>query len=245
MNREVKEVKARIRKRIWDLLEELDIAAFPRPVHGRIPNFKGADTASSRLTLLKEWNNAHVIKSNPDSPQYYIRLRALEEEKLLIMATPRLLNGFIILDPRRIQPSRYSTAATIKGAFKYGYFIRLRDIPKVDLIVTGCVAVDKRGVRLGKGGGFSELEYAILKEIGSVEDNTPILTTIHDLQLIDDSIPLEIHDYTVDYVLTPTKIVKMTSDFKYRPKGIYMELLTPEIRDLGVIKELFEIKKKH
>ncbi|MEM4717617.1 MAG: 5-formyltetrahydrofolate cyclo-ligase [Desulfurococcaceae archaeon] len=242
MNGEVKEIKARIRKKIWELLERSNIAMFPRPVHGRIPNFKGADIASSKLTLLREWNDAHVVKSNPDSPQYYIRLRALEEGKLILMATPRLLNGFILLDPRRIQPSKYATAATIKGAFKYGYPMKLRDLPKVDLIVTGCVAVDRRGVRLGKGGGFSELEYAILKEIDSVDDYTPILTTIHDLQLIDENIPLEIHDFTVDYVLTPTKIVKIPESFKYRPRGIYPDLLTQRIRELDIIRELFEIK---
>ena len=32
-----------IRKRIWDFMEANDIAAQPRPVHNRIPNFVGAE----------------------------------------------------------------------------------------------------------------------------------------------------------------------------------------------------------
>eukprot|EP00957_Ditylum_brightwellii_P001888 145006-Ditylum_brightwellii.AAC.1 len=35
-----------IRKRIWDLMEEKDIARQPRPVHHRIPNFEGAAEAA-------------------------------------------------------------------------------------------------------------------------------------------------------------------------------------------------------
>jgi len=61
--------KQEIRQKIWDLLEEKDIARFPRPVYGRIPNFVGAETAAKKLGELKEWKNASVIKANPDSPQ--------------------------------------------------------------------------------------------------------------------------------------------------------------------------------
>lgn len=37
----VKDVKMAIRERIWRLMEERGVAAFPRPVYGRIPNFRG------------------------------------------------------------------------------------------------------------------------------------------------------------------------------------------------------------
>jgi len=240
----IKQLKMRIRRKVWDTLERLDIASFPRPVHGRIPNFKGADKAANLLIMLKEWQSATVVKSNPDSPQYHLRFHALREGKLLIMATPRLLNGFLLLDPKTIPSSKYTQAATISGAFKYGKIVELSQIPRVDLIVTGCVAVDKRGVRLGKGGGFAELEYGILRELGVIDDNTLILTTIHDLQLIDEDIPLEKHDLTIDYYATPTRLVKVESQFKHRPRGILWELLTPQLRELRVIRELAEITRR-
>ena len=37
-----------IRKRIWDYMEENDIARQPRPVHHRIPNFAGAEKAAAK-----------------------------------------------------------------------------------------------------------------------------------------------------------------------------------------------------
>jgi len=40
--------KDQIRKQIWYLMEERNIARFPRPLHGRIPNFIGAEQAAYR-----------------------------------------------------------------------------------------------------------------------------------------------------------------------------------------------------
>jgi 5-formyltetrahydrofolate cyclo-ligase len=232
----VDEVKAQIRAKIWRLMEEANIASFPRPVYGRIPNFKGADLAAEKITRLSEWIKASVIKANPDSPQYYLRLRALLEGKVVIMASPRLREGFLLLNPRKIESSKLSYAATISGAFKYGVPVKLVEIPPVDLVVTGCVAVDKRGVRLGKGGGYAELEYAILRELGVVTESTPVVTTIHDVQIVDE-IPLEPHDLTVDYYATTSRLVKIEPR-GYKPKGVLWDSLSEEHRNLGVIKEL-------
>ncbi|MCS7128123.1 MAG: 5-formyltetrahydrofolate cyclo-ligase [Desulfurococcaceae archaeon] len=237
----VKRVKASIRERVWRLLEETNVAAFPRPVYGRIPNFKGAEAAAQRILGLREWSRAEVVKSNPDSPQYYIRLQALRSGKLVIMASPRLKSGFILIDPRKIPVNKYSSASTIAGAFRYGRLVRLTEIPRVDLVVTGCVAVDKRGVRLGKGGGYAELEYGILRELGAIDDSVLVITTIHDLQVVNDEIPLEQHDIVVDYYATPTRLVKIEPR-GYKPKGMYWEIISKELKDLGVIRELGSLK---
>lgn len=232
---DIKEEKARIRETIWRLLEERGVAAFPRPIYGRIPNFVGADRAASRLLSLPEWTGARVIKSNPDSPQYYVRLAALEQGKVLVMATPRLLNGFLVLDPRAIPRNKFREAATIRGAFRYGKRVGLCELPPVDLVVAGSVAVDPRGGRIGKGGGYSELEYAILKELGLINDKTPIATTVHDLQIVE-GVPIEEHDFTVDYIATPTKLLRAIGE-KKRPRGIIWEILGDRA-SLTVFQEL-------
>ncbi|MFZ8808126.1 MAG: 5-formyltetrahydrofolate cyclo-ligase, partial [Pyrobaculum sp.] len=54
----VKEVKQAIRERVWRVLEERDLAAFPRPVYGRIPNFKGAEEACRNLASTEEFRRA-------------------------------------------------------------------------------------------------------------------------------------------------------------------------------------------
>lgn len=232
---DIKEEKQRLRQQIWELMEKLNIARFPRPVYGRIPNFVGAEKAAARALFLREWRRACVIKANPDSPQRPLREQALREGKTVIMATPRLRQGFLLLDPKTIPSDKIRFASTIKGAFRYGRLVRLAEIPKIDLVVTGCVAVDHRGNRLGKGGGYAEIEYAILREIDALDEKTPVLTTIHDIQLVD-YVPREKYDLTVDIIITPTKTIYVEPR-PPKPAGIYWDLLGDK-KELPIIKEL-------
>ena len=113
-------------------MEKMGISRFPKPIEGRIPNFIGSEEAAKRLVTQAEFHDAGVIKVNPDYPQISVRRRILSSDKLLIMPSPRLSRGFILLNPKTI-PKRYLTkASTIRGAFKYGRDIALRDMPKVD-----------------------------------------------------------------------------------------------------------------
>jgi 5-formyltetrahydrofolate cyclo-ligase len=41
--------KAAARKAVWDALTERKAARFPFPIHGRIPNFKGAEESFAAL----------------------------------------------------------------------------------------------------------------------------------------------------------------------------------------------------
>ena len=219
----VKEEKDRIRREVWRKLEELGLAKFPRPVYGRIPNFIGAEKAASRLLNLKEYIDSRVVKVSPDSPQRYVRYRCLLDGKILIMPTPRLRRGFLILDPSRIPRKMFESASTIRGAFRYGRMIDPEDIPRVDLIVTGSVAVSRDGVRIGKGGGYGELEYAILRELGKVDEDTPIMTNVHDIQVYE-RLPSEPYDLTIDYIATPRDLIKVERR-RARPRGILWDLL--------------------
>lgn len=239
INGDIKSMKKAIRERIWRLMEELDIARFPRPVYGRIPNFLGAEKAAERLFRTSFWRKSKVIKVNPDSPQQPVRYRALLDGKKLVMATPRLKKGFLLLDPAKIPYHRIRYASTIKGAFSYGKLLSLTEIPSLDLIVTGCVAIDIYGGRVGKGGGYAELEYAILRELNLIDDSTMVVTTIHDIQIIDEKIPIEKHDLTIDAAFTPSKTIYVIPR-PAKPKGIYWDLLGDKA-SLNIFKELRRI----
>eukprot|EP00250_Pteridium_aquilinum_P001796 c12007_g1_i1 orf=95-1588(+) len=241
--------KWRIRKRVWDLMERENIAAHPRPVHHRIPNFVGAATAAEKLASLPAFQAAKIVKVNPDTPQKQVRYLTLEGNKKLLTPQPRLRTGFFSeLEASSLPAGVMAEACTAAGVAKYGKPLGLDAKLKVDLIVIGSVAVDpKTGARLGKGEGFAELEYAMLRHMGAIDDSTLVVTSVHDKQLVDD-IPtekLKVHDVPVDVICTPTHII-YTNTTIAKPKGIYWELLSPEkLAQILVLRQLkLQIEKE-
>ncbi len=101
---EVRRRKAKLRERVWTRLEEADVDRFPG-ARGRIPNFRGAEAAADRLRETDAWRAADTVKANPDSPQWPVRQRALEDGKRVYMAVPELADDdpFFLLDPDRLE----------------------------------------------------------------------------------------------------------------------------------------------
>jgi len=231
------ERKAEIRERVWKALEGAGVARAPLPLHGRIPNFDGADAAAWLLSQVGEFRRAGTVKVNPDSPQRPLRLLVLRSGKILVVPTPRMAAGFLVLDPSSIPGKLHGLASTISGARQLGRTTSLASLPKVDLIVAGSVAVDAEGNRLGKGAGYSEIEYAVLAELGLVDKRTPIATTIHELQLVS-SVPVDVFDLQVNIVATPGRIIRMTGG-RDRPPGIFWGLLGSEnMKSIPILDEL-------
>ena len=205
---EVLAVKAALRADVWAAMRAAKVARFPGAA-GRIPNFTGAEAAAERLRGLPAWAAAATVKSNPDSAQLPVRQRALEDGKVVYMAVPRLAGPepFFALDPGHLeQPPRQ--AASISGASRSARRARLDELAPVDLVVMGSVAVGEDGARLGKGGGFADLEYALAGAAGLIGPRTVTVTTVHEIQLRPaGTIPLTSHDVPVDLVVTPERVI--------------------------------------
>lgn len=225
-----------LRKEIWDLLQRKKVARFPG-AEGRIPNFLGAEACARLISSMGSWIEAKTLKVNPDSPQRAIRQKALEQGKTLYMAVPRLSGDkpFIELDAKSLKCSKY-VASSIKGAAKYGRPVNLDAVKKIDLIVCGSVAVNRKGARVGKGGGYSDLEFALLTEEKKIHRNTLIITSVHPLQIVNDPIPMTEHDIPLSAIVTPEGIIEIESQLP-RPKGIYWKMLPSEkIEAIPVLK---------
>ena len=161
------------------------------------------------------------------------------------MAVPRLreLECFIELDPVTIGKD-ITQASSIEGAFRFGRSVLPENMKQIDLIVCGTVAVNPQGARIGKGGGYSDLEYGLLREAKLVRPRTPIVTTVHDLQVLDKELPVVVHDIPVDYIVTPTRVIQ-TNTLLRRPQGIYWDYLTKEKVDgVPYLKKLQSSKIK-
>ncbi|WP_424018175.1 5-formyltetrahydrofolate cyclo-ligase [Halorientalis pallida] len=220
--------KESLRERVWDDLDESGEARFPFPPHGRIPNFAGADEAAERLAETDEWVDADVLKANPDAPQLPVRRAALRQGKTVYMAVPRLRDEkcFLRLDPAEVEDIDHAT--TVGGSAEVGVKVGPDEMESVDLIVSGSVAVTADGARVGKGEGYSDLEFAVLRELGLVDGTTPVATTVHERQLVDADVPTRDHDVPLDLVVTPERTVRTGGGGK--PAGIDWALLSDERR---------------
>jgi 5-formyltetrahydrofolate cyclo-ligase len=143
---------------------------------------------------------------------------------------------FLEVDPARLGPNAWR-AASLRVALRHGRPVTPSEIRPIDLVMVGSVAVSRQGARLGRGNGASDLEYALLRQAGKVREYTPIMTTIHALQIVEERIPMRAHDIPVDFMITPDQVVAAPSLFP-RPRGILWDLLPDErIRSMPILRK--------
>ena len=230
------EEKSTARQAVWDAMEDEGVARFPFPPHGRIPNFEGAQAAAERLFEHPPFEDADCIKVNPDAPQRFVRIEALRRGCVVLVPTPRLRAGFKRLDPATIPDDERKAAASLSHMDDWAEPVPLAALPPLDGIVTGSVAVTAKGRRCGKGEGFSDLEYAILQELG--HDLPPVATTVHPLQVVE-ALPSDSHDLPLATIVTPERTIEV-SDPPAPPDGIAWDALSEE--DLAAMPVLQELR---
>ncbi|XP_059713442.1 methenyltetrahydrofolate synthase domain-containing protein isoform X1 [Haemorhous mexicanus] len=220
-----------IREEVWEHLEASGLAEFPRPVRGRIPNFKGSLQACCSLRELDVFSRAREVKVDPDKPLEGARLAALQARKTLLVPTPRLRSGLFnrIVPPPGATKEMLRRCATSQGVRDFSVPVGLDSKAQVDLVVVGSVAVSEKGWRIGKGEGYADMEYAMMVSMGAVQEDTPVVTIVHDCQVLD--IAEELlgdHDLTVDYILTPTRTIQ-TNCKRPKPQGIMWHKVSSEM----------------
>jgi 5-formyltetrahydrofolate cyclo-ligase len=223
-------VKDRLRTTVWTRLKAQG-AAVGEPV-GHIPRFVGNDRAAAQLAMLPVWQQARVIKCNPDQAQAPVRLRALQEDKMLYMAVPRLTEErcFVELTAAELRQRGVAleAAATSRGGMQHGRLVAVDEMSPIDLVIVGCVAVSRDGGRTGKGAGFADLELGLLRQGGLIQEDTSIVTTVHALQIVPSAeLPMRVHDWSLTWIVTPDEAIA-TAASRAQPPGLLWEHLRPE-----------------
>ena len=90
------------------------------------------------------------------------------------------------------------------------------------------------------------MEYAMLRTVRSINEDTVVITIVHDCQVID-SMPEELfkeHDVPADIIVTPTKVIRCEPRLK-KPSCIFWSLLTEEkMKVIPILRILKEIEGK-
>lgn len=235
--------KDKLRTEIWSLLNQQ--GASVGDAFGHIPNFVGADLAAQKLATLPIWQQAKTIKCNPDAAQIPVRMRALQDGKRLYMAVPRLTDDrcFVELNAEDLQRQNISISesAIARKALASGKLVGFAEMQPIDLVTVGCVAAGRNGGRTGKGAGFADLELAMLTEFGLVEIDTPIVTTVHPLQVVADSrLPMQVHDWALNWIVTSEEVIETNTSYP-RPTGLNWDSIRAEqLEKIPILRKLRE-----
>ncbi len=227
--------KSDLRQRVWQELRKVarPDSRFHWDFEKFVPDFEGSAQCAASIREMECYQESKILFIAPDNSLTRIRQQAIEDQKQIIVATHAIVRGFLILDPSKVPPGCETFAATLDGVEHFGRPISLEEIkalPGIDLLITGISLVTECGVRWGKGHGYFDLEWGIFREIGAVDDHTPIVAVGHDCQVVSaDLEPSEV-DTIADVIVTPTRVIRAEKRYP-KPKGILWQYISPELRN--------------
>lgn len=234
-----------VREQVWRQLRSVALpdSRFHYNFAEFIPNYEGGEQAVLRVTQLPVFQQAHKILITPDNNLNALRQAAIGAGKLIIMPTYSIARGFLRVTREDVPPGQEMFASTLDGMDRFANPISLEEIAalgKLDFLVTGASVITHDGIRFGKGHGFFDLEWAMMCEIGVVDQQTPVAAVAHDCQVVDLALKPDRHDTIVDTIITPTRTIQVSSPF-IKPTGIEWEILPQEMRRrIPPLQQLFE-----
>ncbi|WP_424968362.1 MULTISPECIES: 5-formyltetrahydrofolate cyclo-ligase [unclassified Dinoroseobacter] len=236
-----------VRERIWTKLQ--DVARPDTRFHMNfaevIPDFEGSDLATDRVVSQAAYDASSFAFITPDNCLADLRRRMIEDGKPFVMSTYGIYRGFLFIDPAKIPEGAALYASWLDGMEHFGEPISLEGIARrgrFDLMVTGASAVSKNGVRFGKGHGFFDLEWGMFTDLGLVDETTPVIAVVHDVQLVDEELQPSETDILVDQIATPSTLFTVERRAK-RPSGVKWPLLEPkQLAETPPLQELQRIQ---
>ena len=219
-----------LRSAVWPVLRDV---ARPHPLLGFdfdnfIADFAGSDRCAAALRAQPCYQTAEVVFVTPDESTEPIRRDVLADGKTLVVTTYGIADGFRVVTPRDVPDGGPVQAATIPWITEQAPRASLRELAgaDIDCLVTGAGAVTTAGVRLGKGHGYFDLEWAMLSEVGALAADPTVVGIVHDCQVLDLAVPVADHDVALDVIVTPSGATPCHID--RRPGRIDWSLLTTD-----------------
>jgi len=176
---------------------------------GRSPELppEGAQgKAAERLRHLPRYREAQSVMISPASSLYQVRLNALTDRKRLVMPTPGLHKGFVVVEPGFIPPRQRHSAVQPGPENPFATRMPYRELPGflIDLIVTESLVVGRDGGRLGDGSGHLDLQCAILSSLGWLHPAFEVVGVVEDSRVVP-SVPMKPGDVEIHWIVTPSR----------------------------------------
>jgi 5-formyltetrahydrofolate cyclo-ligase len=177
-------MKERIRKEILNIRKSYD--KVEEDSHKIIKNIKKLPHILEKQVFLFYYPHQNEVNLLP-------LLNELKNEGKTVLL-PKVNGGFIVpvlvKDLQNLKKGKFSILEPEGKIFSK---------EKIDVIFVPAIVFDKQGHRIGFGKGYYD---RFLKDTKSIK-----VGVAYDFQIVDE-IPFEEHDVPVDFVITPTKIIK-------------------------------------
>lgn len=246
----VSDSKLTVRKEVWRELRKVakPDSRFHWDFSSFIPDFEGSEKCTEKLRGMKVYRKAKLLFITPDNCLEKLREACIKDHKSYVMPTYGIVRGFVLMRPEDVPSGDETFSATLDGADKFAKPVSMRQLRRfkgVDIMVTGCAAVDSKGARMGKGHGYFDMEWGMFRELGLVNNTTPVICVCHDCQvLLDEDVPVTEWDSIADWVITPTKTIHVKTSYR-KPRELAWHLVDETtLHHIPSLQELKEMKEK-
>jgi 5-formyltetrahydrofolate cyclo-ligase len=233
-----------VRSTVWDRLREVAVpdSRFHLDFSMYIPDYPGSELIPKALRSLPCYSGRGPVFITPDNNLQGLRAALLREGRPMLMTTYGIYRGFVFFPPGSVPQDSIEFASSLDGAERFGLSYDLeavRSVGRLDFLVTGASAVNGDGIRFGKGHGYFDVEWALFRDIGLADEDSPVVACVHDVQYVEEELDPRETDTLVDWVLTPTRTIHIERR-REKPRGIRWELLDPTL--LATIPPLQELR---
>lgn len=198
----------RLRTAVWP---QLRMVARPHPILGFdfdnfIADFDGSTRCADLICALPSYQQAQAVFVTPDESTLTVRQRVLEDGKILVVTTFGITRGFRMVRPADLPDGGAEQAASMEWLHEVAPSVTLAGLAglSISFLVTGAGAVTDGGIRLGKGHGYFDLEWAMLSEIGALSVEPVVVGVVHDCQRLHVTTDAAAHDVPLDMVVLPS-----------------------------------------
>jgi 5-formyltetrahydrofolate cyclo-ligase len=240
--------KAQARAAVWSKLNKVakPDSRFHLDFNEYIPDFEGSQAATARLTELDIYHQAKTLFITPDNCLEHLRAQTARDGKVQIISSYGIRRGMIELKAQKVPAGMEEYAVVldvIEGLGRYITLAELQERYRFDLVVTGASVVSQSGVRFGKGHGFFDLEWAMFYQIGVVDQSTPVVSFVHDYQVVDIELTPSPYDTICDLIVTPTRLIHI-HDPQKPTQGVIWDKLEPGMMDsIPPLRELKQLQE--
>lgn len=201
----------------------------------------GGGKIAEQLRRQDFYRQARTVFATPAALLHQARMNSLLDSKLLVTPTPGLRDCFYCIKPHTVPFRQLGLAMTESGMRRFGHRLDPGEMLTIDLLLTGALAVDPEGTRLGNGTGYFDLTCALLAANGWLVEVPQILAVVDKTQQVVGPLPRDPWDIPLTGVITVEGCERFAEQGRREFPIFWQELSTGRIKK---ITPLWQIRHK-